>query len=147
MSIKKMKKEDLELMSYKDITNLILQESKPKTTLDLFTKIIKLLDLPENTIEKQIGDYYTMLSTDKRFLLLEDNKWDLRSRHTSDKVIKIVDSDDEEEEIEAETLEEEEELDKEEDFDNQVNDEDDFDDGEDDLKGLVIFDPSAEEEE
>lgn len=147
MSIKKMKKEDLELMSYKDITNLILQESKPKTTLDLFTKIIKLLDLPENTIEKQIGDYYTMLSTDKRFLLLEDNKWDLRSRHTSDKVIKIVDSDDEEEEIEAETLEEEEELDKEEDFDNQVNDEDDFDDGEDDLKGLAIFDPSAEEEE
>lgn len=147
MSIKKMKKEDLELMSYKDITNLILQESKPKTTLDLFTKIIKLLDLPENTIEKQIGDYYTMLSTDKRFLLLEDNKWDLRSRHTSDKVIKIVDSDDEEEEIVAETLEEEEELDEEEDFDNQVNDEDDFDDGEDDLKGLAIFDPSAEEEE
>ena len=45
MSIKKMTKDELELLSNKDITNLILEESKkPINTADLFKKIIKLLD-------------------------------------------------------------------------------------------------------
>ena len=42
MSIKKMTKDELELLSNKDITNLILEESKkPINTADLFKKIIK----------------------------------------------------------------------------------------------------------
>ena len=91
MSIKKMTKDELELLSNKDITNLILEESKkPINTADLFKKIIKLLELPESTFEAKIADYYTALSTDKRFILLEDGTWDLRSRHTSDKVVKIT---------------------------------------------------------
>ena len=86
MSLSKMSKEDLELLSNKDITNLILEESKkPINTADLFKKIIKLLELPDSVFETKIGDYYTALSTDKRFILLDDGKWDLRSRHTSDK--------------------------------------------------------------
>ena len=95
MSLKKMSKEDLELLSNKDITSLILEESKKsKNTADLFKKIIELLELPASTFEKKIGDYYTSLATDKRFILLEDGTWDLRSRHTSDKVVKIADEDD-----------------------------------------------------
>ena len=40
MTVDKMKKEDLELLSNKDITNLILEESKkPLNTADLFKKI------------------------------------------------------------------------------------------------------------
>ena len=40
MSLKKMTKEDLELLSNKDITNLILEESKKSiNTADLFKKI------------------------------------------------------------------------------------------------------------
>ena len=90
MSLKKMKKEELELLSNKDIAYLILEESKRKlNTADLFKKIIKLLELPESTFEKKIADFYTALSTDKRFILLENGKWDLRNNHTSDKVIKV----------------------------------------------------------
>ena len=52
MTVDKMKKEDLELLSNKDITNLILEESKkPLNTADLFKKIIKLLDLPDETLK------------------------------------------------------------------------------------------------
>ena len=52
MSLSKMKKEELELLSNKDITKLILEESKKTlNTADLFKKIIKLLDLPANTFE------------------------------------------------------------------------------------------------
>ena len=87
MSLSKMKKEDLELLSNKDITNLILEENKkPLNTAELFKKIIKLLELPDSVFESKIGDYYTALSTDKRFILLDDGTWDLRSRHKFDEV-------------------------------------------------------------
>lgn len=146
MTIKKLKKDDLELMSYKDITHVILKENKPATTLELFTRIVELLDLPKSTIDKQIGDYYTMLTTDKRFLLLEDNTWDLRARHTSDKIVKIIETDDDEDDLELEIIDEEKEEEEDDDFESQVNDDDDFDDGDDDLKDLVVFDPNHEEE-
>ena len=110
MSLKKMTKEDLELLSNKDITDLILSESKKSiNTADLFKKIIELLELPSSTFENKIGDYYTSLATDKRFILLEDGTWDLRSRHTSDKVVKITDDEDEDEEEQNEEQEEQDE--------------------------------------
>lgn len=136
MSIKNMTKEDLELLSNKDITNLLLEEKGKQSTPDLFKKIIKLLDLPESTFDQKIGDYYTSLTTDKRFILLEDGKWDLRSRHTSDKVIKV----DEEEDEDLEEVEEEEQEEETDDFDSIDNDEDDIDDDDDDLKDLVVLD-------
>ena len=142
MSIKDMKKEDLELLSYKDITNLLLEEKGKQTTPDLFKKIIELLELPASTFDQKIGDYYTSLTTDKRFVLLEDGTWDLRNRHTSDKLVQI--EEDEEEEIE----EEEEEIeDDSTDFDSIENDEDDLDDGDDDLKDLVVLDEDEMEME
>lgn len=136
MSIKNMTKEDLELLSNKDITNLLLEEKGKQSTPDLFKKIIKLLDLPESTFDQKIGDYYTSLTTDKRFILLEDGKWDLRSRHTSDKVIKVDDEEDED----IEEVEEEEQEEETDDFDSIDNDEDDIDDDDDDLKDLVVLD-------
>jgi len=141
--VKKYKKEELELLSNKDITNLLLEEKGKQKTADLFKKIIKLLELPESTFDQKIGDYYTSLTTDKRFILLEDGKWDLRSRHTSDKVIKVMDEDDEEEE--EETEEEIEETT--EDYDSIDSDEDDLDDDDDDLKDLVILDEDELESE
>ncbi len=138
MSIESLKKEDLELLSYKDITNMLLEEKGAMNTADLFKKITSLLELPASVYEKKIGDYYTTLTTDKRFLLLEDGKWDLRNRHTSDKVILNTEQDDEEEEEDLEIKEQEEE--EEEDFENSSSDDDDFDDSDDDLKDLVVLD-------
>lgn len=141
MSIKKMTKEDLELLSNKDITNLILEESKKSiNTADLFKKIIKLLELPESTFENKIGDYYTALSTDKRFILLEDGTWDLRNHHTSDKIVKVTEEDDDEEEdIENDTEEETEDDSLEDNFDD--TEEEDYDeDTNEELKDLVVID-------
>ena len=139
MSLKKMTKEDLELLSNKDITDLILSESKKSiNTADLFKKIIELLELPSSTFENKIGDYYTSLATDKRFILLEDGTWDLRSRHTSDKVIKIAEEDDEDEE----EVEEQEEIadDSLEDSYDDTDDEDYDEDTNEELKDLVVID-------
>ncbi len=142
MSIEKMKKEDLELLSYKDITSMLLEEKGPMNTLDLFNKIGSLLGLSKAMIEKKIGDYYTTLSTDKNFLLLEDGKWDLRKRHTSDKVLKAdeQEDEDEEEEEDEEDLEDKMLEDESDEYDSQATDDDDFDDGDDDLKDLVVLD-------
>lgn len=140
MKIDKMKREELELLSYKDITAMLLEEKGAMKTLDLFNKIAKLLELPQSTVEKKIGDYYTTLTTDKNFLLLDNGKWDLRSRHTSDKVVKAPESDEEEEEEEEEIDNQIDVDDDEEDYDSQISDEDDFDDGDDDLKDLVVLD-------
>ena len=141
MSIK-MKKEELELISNKDIAEIILEDSKkPINTADLFKKIIKLLELPESAFESKIAEFYTALSTDKRFILLDSGKWDLRSNHTSDKVIKVELEDDEDEDEEEETNEEEKEDDEIEEDNFDDTDEDyDTDDASDELKDLVVID-------
>lgn len=134
--MKELKKENIENLSYKDIANLIIENSKKgMNTLELFTNIVDLLELPKSTIDNKIGDFYTSLTTDKRFVLIE-GLWDLRSRHTSDKVIVKVD----EEEVEEEEIEEDETDEIEEDsFDSDDNSDDSFSDT-DDLGDLVVID-------
>ncbi len=140
MSIKKMKKEELELLSNKEITCLILEESKKSmNTADIFRKIIELLELPESTFENKIADFYTSLATDKRFILLKDGTWDLRNRHTSDKVVKISDDDEEDEETQEEDEDKEEDEIEEDDFDD-TEPEDYDEDTNEELKDLVILD-------
>ena len=140
MSLKKMTKEDLELLSNKDITCLILEESKKSiNTADLFKRIIELLELPSSTFENKIGDYYTSLATDKRFILLEDGTWDLRSRHTSDKVVKLAEEDEDEEEEQNEEQEEQDDDLLEDSYDD-TEDEDYDEDTNEELKDLVVID-------
>ena len=141
MDLKKMTKDELELLSNKDITNLILEDSKKSiNTADLFKKIIKLLELQESCFEKKIADYYTALATDKRFVLLEDGTWDLRSRHTSDKVAKITDDEEDDDAEEKENEEEEEEDSLAEDSYDDTDESDYDDETNEELKDLVIID-------
>ena len=141
MSLKTMKKEDLELLSNKDIAMMIIEEGKKKmNTAELFKKIITLLELPESTFENKIADFYTALSTDKRFILLDNGKWDLRSNHTSDKVIKITEEEEEEEEEEEDSLDKQDDDSLDEDNYDDTEDEDYDEDTNEELKDLLIID-------
>ena len=136
MKLSSMKKEQLELLTKIDLTKLILEDSKKTmTTAELFKEIIRLLELPASTFENKVADYYTALSTDKNFILLDDGKWDLRSHHKSDKVIVM----DDEEELDTEDEIEQEEED---DLSNVYSEDDDFgdDSDDDDFKNLVVVD-------
>ena len=139
--MKEIKKEEVENLSYKDITFIILdKEKKGFNTLELFTRIIEVLELPVSTIENKIGDYYTSLTTDKRFILV-DGIWDLRKRHTSDKI--IVDSIEEDEAYLDEIKEDDGVLEDEygDEYTDDVDVDDPFDDGgDDDLSDLVVLD-------
>ena len=123
--------EELELMSYTDLAyELIKENKKAMNTKDLFKEICNLLDLSEDEFTNKIGDFYTSLTIDKRFLLLPENEWDLRDNHSVE--ISYDEEDEDEEEIEEEVEEEieEEELDEDTLYDdeNDVTDDDDMED-------------------
>lgn len=139
MSIRKMPLEELELLSYADIAYEILKEDKKsKTTPVLFGEVCKLLEISEDAMFDMIGDFYTTLTTDKRFLLV-DGSWDLKEFHS---VKLIVDDEDEEEEQEEEVTEETED----EAVISDNNDYDDVDDDMDDLEDLAIVSEDELEE-
>ena len=66
MNLSKMTKEELETLSYADLTEMILKEEKNSlNTPSIFKKICKLLELSDDEYASQIGDFYTSLTTDK----------------------------------------------------------------------------------
>ena len=146
MKLKGKSKEELEVLSYTDLTELILKENKkPMSTKDIFMSICEMLELSDEEFTNKIGDFYTSLTTDKRFILLDNAMWDLRDKH---KVEIVLDEDDDEEEYS-----DEEELDEEEDEDIDETDEsveitdDEIDlDDEDDMDDLTIIDGDEEED-
>lgn len=146
MKLNKMKKEDLEVLSYTDLTEMILKENKkPMNTASIFKKICELLELSDEDYANKIGDFYTSLSTDKRFILLKNAEWDLKDKH---KVVIVLDEDDDEDYVDEDEAEEEEEL-EEDNSDESVeitDDEVDLDD-EDDLEDLSIVGEDEIDEE
>lgn len=141
MKITDLSKEELESKSYDDIAYMILESSGEKVKItDLFKQICDLLGLSNEEYEAKIADFFQVLSTDHRFIMLEKGFWDLRSRHQA----KIIIEDDEDD-IDSSLEDEEEEI--EEDDDNIYYDEDEpTDDDDDDLQGLVVVNDDSDEE-
>ena len=142
--MKKLKKEELEVLTYTDIAEIILSNSKkPFKTADLFKNICDLLELSEEQYKNEIGDFYTSLTTDKRFVSLDNALWDLRDRHAIN--IEFSD-DDEDEDTDDESEEDEEEVaENEDDLDESI--EDDVVDDDDDMADLSIVTEDELEEE
>lgn len=135
MKLSKMKKEEIELLSYTNIAKLYLEENKTTmNTADLFKEVCTLLELPERTYQDKIADFFQSITTSKDFVLLEDGKWDLKSNHKSKK----IDMDDlyEEKDEENEEEIEKEEMDEEDEF-NSIDDEEEY--AEEDLADLTIL--------
>lgn len=137
MSLSKMTKEEIELLSYTDIAKLYLEENKKTlNTADLFKEVCNLLSLSEEEYQNKIADFFQSLTTSKEFILLEDGKWDLKSKHSVKVVMdelyeeKDEDEEDEEYELEPEEMTEEDEY-------NSIDDEEDYAD--DDLSDLTIL--------
>lgn len=150
MNINEMTKAELELMSQCDIAALLLKDNKkPMNTPTLFGKICNMLELSEEEYTNKIGEFYTSLTTDKRFILLDTAEWDLRDNHS----IKISIDDIEDDESDYEEIEEDEEEmeeieeDLEDDIEEPLDDEElDIDEDDDELEDLSIVDEEEMEE-
>ena len=124
---------------------MILKENKkPMNTPSIFKKICDLLELSEEEYTNQIGDYYTSLTTDKRFILLDSAEWDLKDKH---KVEIVMEDDEDEDAIFEEESDEDEDLEDETVEDESIeitDDEIDLDDGMEELS--IVTDDEIEEE-
>lgn len=145
MKLKDLTQEELEAMSYDDIAELVLKEANRQMKInELFKEVCKLLNLSEDEFIDKLPAFFDVLSTDQRFLMVENGLWDLKSKHS---VKVVVDSEDEEEdEIEEDVdLDELEDEKEDEDIYADDNDDDDLTDDDDDLKDLVIIDEDEEQ--
>jgi DNA-directed RNA polymerase subunit delta len=156
MDIRKIGREELELLSFADIAyKIIKQDKEPKTTVVLFKEICKLLGMSDNEYEALIADFFTSLTTDKRFILLNSVNWDLRENHVVNIVVDESEDDyddtleEEIDEDENETKETENVYDLDEDGIDDLGDEEIIDDDEefDDIEDLEIVDEDAELDE
>lgn len=145
MKLKDLTRAELEAMSYDDIAELVLKEENRQMKInELFKKVCDLLELSEDEFMDKLPAFFDVLSTDQRFLMVENGLWDLKSKHS---VKVVVDNEEEEEDIEEDLdLEDlEEEQPEEEDIFTDDNDDDDLTDDDDDLKDLVIIDEDEEQ--
>lgn len=107
MNIRNLSSQELENMSHMDIAyNIIKSEKKVLNTLDLLKEVCNLLNYDNNILENLIGDFYTSLNVDKRFILI-DGLWDISENHQ----VKIVIEDESDDELEEyEDIDAEDEL-------------------------------------
>ena len=131
----KLTDEEIDTLSYDDVAYLILKEYKTKMKIqELFKKVIKAMKLPDEEFTEGIGDFFELLLTDKRFIMLKEGYWDLKANHSVKVSLDEDDEDDDDEEFDIE--EEEEELEEEEvDYEEDVDEDDD-----DGLGNLVVID-------
>lgn len=107
--------------------DLVSKSKEPISFQDIWAYVTKESGLSEEEANAKVSRFYTNLLLDGRFVTLGDNLWDLRSRHTFDKVhidmqdvysdVETMDHDSEEEsedEVEYEESKEESEEDSEE---------------------------------
>lgn len=70
-----------------DLAYDCVSQSKDQVSFkDLWAYVVEKAGLDEETAAKRISSFYTNLMLDGRFVTLGENQWDLRSRHTFDKV-------------------------------------------------------------
>jgi len=142
MKLNDITKEELETMNYDDIAYIILNEEKKAMKINvLFKTVCDALDLSEKEFEDKIADFFELMTTDKRFIMLEDGSWDLRELHNPEVII----DDDEDETIISSIDEEPIENETEEDEDIFYDADSDDDLPDDDLEDLVVIDVDDED--
>ncbi len=144
MKLKELTLAELETMPYDEIAYLILLESgKKEKLLNLYKKVCNLLKLDFEKEQDNVADFFEILTTNKKFVMLDKGYWDLQVNHKANIALDdILEEVTDEEEFEEETLGE---LEAEEDedifYDGDVAD----DTADDDLASLGVM--SDEEDE
>ena len=140
MKLKDISKEELEMMGYAELAEIVLNESKKKMKIaDIFKKICKALGLTDAEYEDRISEFFEIVSTNKLFTILPQGYCDLKTRHNT-KV--IIDEDEEEIVVDEDMDNEDTEEDEEEDI--FYDDTEDDDVADDDLQDFVVVDEDEE---
>lgn len=117
-----------------DLAYDYVSQSKEQVSFkDLWAYVVEKAGLDEETAARRVSSFYTNLMLDGRFVTLGENQWDLRSRHTFDKVhidmkdvysdVETDDDDEEEDEEDKEYKQVFEEKDNDDEFDEESDSE------------------------
>ncbi|MCQ2798295.1 MAG: DNA-directed RNA polymerase subunit delta [Bacilli bacterium] len=98
---------------------VITNEGHSMSFMDLFNAVKAELGLDDEAANKRLGEFYTELTLDSHFVALTDNWWDLRVRHTYDKV--HIDVADVYTDVDDNSSKDEEDLKEEQEFEAQIS--------------------------
>lgn len=147
MELKNLSQEELEQMTYGEITELILTEKGNKMKIvDIFKKICKLLNMSDQEFEGKIADFFELVSTDKKFIILDKGYCDLRKKHTPKVIIEDEDMDEVDVEVEDEEINEEKDSEDSQEniFYDNSSEEDDVETDDDEFDDFIIVDDDEE---
>ncbi|WP_455663268.1 DNA-directed RNA polymerase subunit delta [Pradoshia sp.] len=87
MTIAKMSNEDIREMAFIEIANLLLIEKKEAIDFKvMMDEIQKMLGLSDEVVAEKIGQFYTDLNVDGRFISIGDNRWGLKGWYPVEQV-------------------------------------------------------------
>lgn len=140
MKLKDISREELEMMGYAELAEIVLNDKKKKMKIaDIFKEICKALGLTDQEYEDRISEFFEVVSTNKLFTILPQGYCDLNKRHNTKVVI-----DDEEDLPLDEEIESEEEIETEEEDEIFYDENEDDDVADDDLQDFVVVDEDEE---
>ncbi len=162
MKLANLSKEEVSEMAYIEIANVLLIEKKEAIDFKvMMDKIQKLLGLSDAEVSEKMGQFYTDLNIDGRFISIGDNRWGLKGWYPVEQVEEetvpaskvkkkkkgkkaiVDDFDDVDEDLDFDDLDDFDEEDDEDetlidDFDDIDDDDDDDDDDEDLIEDEVL---------
>ena len=144
MKLPDISQEELESMNYDDIAYHIVKSQKKALKInELFSKVCEVLGDDEKMVADKLVDFFELLTTDKRFIMLEDGSWDLKEKHNP----KVIIDDEEDETLIDETEDNDDNIDPEQDDNSDIfyDSESDDDIPDDDLEDLVVIDVDEDE--
>ena len=178
MQLANLSKEEVSELALIEIANLLLIEKKEAIDFKvMMEEIQKLIGLTDEEVSAKMGQFYTDLNVDGRFISIGDNRWGLKGWYPVEQVEEetvpaskvkkkkgkkaiVDDFDDEDEDLDFDDLDDFDEddslLDDEDDFEEEDIDDDDLDDDDDDdliddedivEDGFILEDEEEEEEE
>jgi DNA-directed RNA polymerase subunit delta len=140
MKLKDISREELEMMGYAELAEIVLNDKKKKMKIaDIFKEICKALGLTDQEYEDRISEFFEVVSTNKLFTILPQGYCDLNKRHNT----KVVIDDDEDLQLDEE-IESEEEIETEEEDEIFYDENEDDDVADDDLQDFVVVDEDEE---
>jgi DNA-directed RNA polymerase subunit delta len=87
MKLANLSKEEVSEMAYIEIANVLLIEKKEAIDFKvMMDKIQKLLGLTDEEVSAKMGQFYTDLNVDGRFISIGDNRWGLKGWYPVEQV-------------------------------------------------------------
>lgn len=111
--------------------DILKQNSEPLTFKELFDRILEVskVSLSETELKRRMSQFYSQLTFDGRFALVENNKWDLSERRTYSETHRPISDINDDDDLQSDDAEEKELLEEELGISKSSDDKDDSSDG------------------